>query len=101
MQVPDNEMFRVNVMGTMNVLDAACKLGIKKVVLASSVTVYGVTYANGKRSYEVFPVDESHSTRCTDSYALSKVCAERVAEGYAGRFGVDVYCLRIGRVCQC
>lgn len=37
----DNETYRVNVMGTYNVIEAAMKLGIRKVVIASSETTYG------------------------------------------------------------
>jgi nucleoside-diphosphate-sugar epimerase len=35
---PDNEVFRINVMSTYNILDAAAKYGIKKVIIASSET---------------------------------------------------------------
>jgi len=42
MITPDNELYRVNVMGTYNVIEAAVKLGIKKIVIASSETTYGV-----------------------------------------------------------
>ena len=38
MLVPDNECFRVNVMSTYNVIEAACKLGVKKIIIASSET---------------------------------------------------------------
>lgn len=109
MIVSDGETFRVNVMGTHNVIEAACKLGVKKVILASSVTVYGVSFAQGNVAYPSFPVMEDDADRCnpTDPYALSKLCGERVARSYAGRYryrsesnggGVDIYCLRIGRV---
>jgi nucleoside-diphosphate-sugar epimerase len=38
---PDNETFRVNTIGTYNVIEAAVKLGIKKIIIASSETTYG------------------------------------------------------------
>ena len=38
---PDNETFRINVLSTYNVIDAAVKLGIRKVIFASSETTYG------------------------------------------------------------
>ncbi|EXJ55934.1 hypothetical protein A1O7_08865 [Cladophialophora yegresii CBS 114405] len=98
MVVSDGETFRINVLGTHNVVEAACKLGIKKVILASSVTVYGVAFGQGDLEYASFPVTEACDTNPTDPYALSKLCGERVARGYAARFGVDIYCLRIGRV---
>src|SRR5262245_2438147 len=42
---PDNEVFRINVMSTYNVLDAATKYGIRKVIIASSETTYGICFA--------------------------------------------------------
>lgn len=47
MLVPDNECFMANVQSTYNVIEAACKLGIKKIVIASSETTYGVCFAQG------------------------------------------------------
>ena len=38
---PDNETFRINTLGTYNVIEAATKLGIKKIIFASSETTYG------------------------------------------------------------
>lgn len=38
MLVPDNETFRANVVSTYNVIDAACELGIKKIIIGSSET---------------------------------------------------------------
>ena len=35
MLVPDNETFRGNVLSTYNVIEAACKLGVKKIIIAS------------------------------------------------------------------
>lgn len=47
MLITDDELFRINTQSTYNVVEAAARLGIKKVILASSGTVYGVTYAEG------------------------------------------------------
>ena len=49
MITPDNEVFRVNAMGTYNVIEAAVKLGITKIVIASSETTYGLVFANEPR----------------------------------------------------
>ncbi|PVH72300.1 NAD(P)-binding protein [Cadophora sp. DSE1049] len=96
MLVPDNETFRGNILGTYNVIEAACKLGVKKIIIASSVCVYGVTYAEGDIDFPSFPVDEEVDINPTDTYSISKVCSERVARGFARRFGIDIYVLRIG-----
>lgn len=100
MIVPDNEVYRVNVMGTYNVLDAATKLGIKKVIIASSETTYGIVFAHGHRDPEYFPLDEDYPVKPMDSYATSKICNERTAEAFALRTGTDIYALRIGNVVE-
>ncbi len=71
----DNECFRVNTMGTYNVIDAAVKNGVRKIVFASSETTYGVCFADGERKPEYIPVDEEHPTIPEDSYAMSKVAS--------------------------
>jgi len=96
--VPDNELFRVNTLSSYNVIEAACKLGIKKIILASSITTYGVTFADGDVDYQSFPVEETQDINPMDTYAISKMCMERVARGFANKFGVDIYVLRLGAV---
>ena len=97
---PDNETFRVNVMGTYNVLEAAMKLGIRKVIVASSETTYGVCFAEGDLDYHSFPLDEDYDIDPMDSYGLSKLINERTARAFAARFKADIYALRIGNVIE-
>ena len=98
MIVPDDEAFRINALSTYNVVDAACKLGVKKIILASSGCIYGVTFASGDVDFDGFPIGETLDVNPMDTYGISKVCVERIARGFACRFGVDIYCLRIGTV---
>lgn len=98
MLVPDSELFRINTMGTYNIIEASCRLGVKKIILASSICVYGVTYAEGNVDFASFPVDENTETRPTDVYSLSKLCAERTAQSFASKFAIDIYALRIGAI---
>ena len=98
MIAPDNETFRGNTLSTYNVIEAASRLNIKKIITASSITVYGVSFAEGDVDYPSYPVDEDVDANPMDTYAISKVCGERVARGFARRFGNDIYVLRIGRV---
>jgi nucleoside-diphosphate-sugar epimerase len=100
MITPDNEVFRINTMGTYNVIEAAVKLGIKKVIIASSETTYGLVFANEPRNPEYFPLDEEYPVDPMDSYALSKICNERTARAFALRSGIDIYAIRIGNVIE-
>jgi len=100
MIVPDNETFKANVMSTYNVIEAACKLGVKKIMVASSETTYGVCFAEGDYDYHSFPLEEDYDNDPMDSYALSKLCGERTARTFARRYGVDIYALRIGNVIE-
>ncbi len=98
--VPDNEVFRINVMSTYNVIEAAVKLGIRKVVIASSETTYGVCFAEGERDFASLPLEEDDDVDPMDSYALSKVVNEKNARAFALRTGADIYALRIGNVIE-
>ena len=100
MIVPDNETFLANVSSTYNVIEAACKLGVKKILIASSETTYGVCFAQGDVDYHSFPLEEDYDVDPMDSYALSKLCGERTARTFARRFKNDIYALRIGNVIE-
>lgn len=97
---PDNETYRVNTMGTYNVMEAAVKLGVKKIIFASSETTYGVCFADGMRKPEYIPVDEDHPVVPEDSYAMSKVVNEITAKSFQRRSGFDIYGLRINNVIE-
>ncbi|QPM91486.1 NAD-dependent epimerase/dehydratase family protein [Pseudooceanicola algae] len=96
----DNECYRVNTLGTYNMLDAAVKLGVKKVIFASSETTYGICFADGERKPAYIPVDEQHPTVPEDSYAMSKVVNEVTARSFQQRSGIDIYGLRINNVIE-
>ncbi|SDZ61220.1 Nucleoside-diphosphate-sugar epimerase [Jannaschia faecimaris] len=97
---PDCETYRVNVLSTYNVLEAAAKLGIPKVIFASSETTYGICFAQGEMRPDYLPVDEEHPTVPQDSYAMSKVANEVTARSFQARTGADVYGLRINNVIE-
>ncbi|KAK3111276.1 hypothetical protein LTR53_013634 [Teratosphaeriaceae sp. CCFEE 6253] len=100
MLVPDSECFRGNVLATYNIVEAASKLGVKKILVASSETTYGVCFSEGKTDYHSFPLEEDYDVDPMDTYALSKLCGERTARTFARRFGTDIYALRIGNVIE-
>ena len=96
--VADPEVIRVNVLGTHNIIEAALKLGIRKIILASSEAAYGFAYAEHLLKPNYFPVDEMHPLAPTDAYGLSKLLNEETARALAARSGCDMYALRIGDV---
>ena len=97
---PDNATFHANVSSTYNVIEAAVKLGIRKVIIASSETTYGVCFAEGDKDFHSFPLEEDYDVDPMDSYGLSKVVNEKTARAFAMRTGADIYALRIGNVIE-
>ena len=78
---------RVNVEGTVNVLEAARRTGVKKLIIASSSSVYGV---NSK-----VPFSESDPIFSAISpYAASKLACEALGHVYHHVYGMDVVMLR-------
>ena len=97
---PDNETFRVNTIGTYNVIEAAVKLGIKKIIIASSETTYGICFSDGETDPKDLPLEEDYDVDPMDSYGLSKVVNEKTARSFQRRSGFDIYALRIGNVIE-
>ncbi len=97
---PDNETFRINTLGTYNVIEAATKLGIKKIIFASSETTYGFCFAQGNPIPKWLPIEEDYETNPTDSYGLSKVLNEQTGKAFQKRTGIDIYALRIGNIIE-
>jgi UDP-glucuronate 4-epimerase len=78
---------RVNVEGTVNLLEAARKTGVKKLTLASSSSVYGV---NSKVPFsEADPIVSAISP-----YAASKLACEALGHVYHHIYGLDIAMLR-------
>ncbi|HEY7608930.1 MAG TPA: NAD(P)-dependent oxidoreductase [Alphaproteobacteria bacterium] len=89
----------VNILGAVNVLEAARRFGLARVVLASSSTVgYPAFNSNpGERYPEDFRM-KVLSERPTTFYSATKLAGEHLALIYAADFGVDVVLLRYGAV---
>ena len=78
-------VFRTNVVSTFNVLEAATILGIKKVVMASSISGLGYAYRHRPFNPLYLPIDEAHPLLSQDCYGLSKMIGEELAEGFLRR----------------
>lgn len=96
----DNKTFAVNTIGTYNVIEAAVKLGIRKIIIASSETTYGICFSDGETDPHSLPVEEDYDVDPMDSYGLSKVVNEKTARAFQRRSGFDIYALRIGNVIE-
>jgi NAD dependent epimerase/dehydratase len=75
-----------NVLGTLNVLEAARQLGTPRVVHTSTSEVYGTARS--------VPITEDHPLQGQSPYSASKIGADKIAESYHLSFGVPVATLR-------
>jgi UDP-glucose 4-epimerase len=76
----------VNILGTINLLNAAKKSNIKRFIYISSAAVYGKP--------EYLPIDEKHPTNPLSPYGLSKLTGEKYAMMFHVLYGLPVVCLR-------
>ncbi len=75
-----------NVLGTLNVLEAARQHSTERVVVTSTSEVYGTALK--------MPIDETHPLQGQSPYSASKIAADMMAEAFARSFGVPVVILR-------
>lgn len=75
-----------NVLGTLNVLEAARGTTVRRVVQTSTSEVYG--------SAITMPITESHPLQGQSPYSASKIGADMMAEAYARSFDLPVVILR-------
>ena len=86
--------FGVNVMGTWNAVQAAREAGIRKVVLASSISATGLGEMRPDFPPEYLPVDEAHPMKPAHAYGMSKLVVEDIARGFALQGDISITCLR-------
>jgi nucleoside-diphosphate-sugar epimerase len=91
---PDEVVFLNNVGATYNALQAAMTLGIKRAIIASSASAYGMAWARPTFPPLYAPLDEEHPFIVRDPYALSKETDERTAEMFVRRCGMTVLAYR-------
>jgi nucleoside-diphosphate-sugar epimerase len=90
---PD-QVFRTNMTSTHAVFAAAARLGLQRVVWASSETTLGLPF---ERPPDYAPVDEAHMYPET-SYALSKVLGEEMARQFSRWSGIPFIGLRFSNI---
>ncbi|NCO83957.1 MAG: UDP-glucose 4-epimerase [Nitrospirae bacterium CG_4_10_14_3_um_filter_44_29] len=80
-----------NIIGTLNIIEAGLKAGLKKFIFASTGgAIYG--------AQDYFPVDEMHPLRPLSPYAVAKLSCEKYLYCYKYNFGLDYITLRYSNV---
>ena len=93
---PNEDTFRINAIGTFNVHEAAWRLGIRRVVTASSEAVLGWAPGTMVREFapDYLPIDEDHPVGAQEAYGLSKIACEAIARSYTAKCGMETVVLR-------
>ena len=89
--------FSTNIRSTHTVFSAAARLGLRRVVWASSETTLGLPF---EQPPDYAPVDERHPLRPESSYALSKVLGEEMARQFSRWSGIPFLGLRFSNVME-
>jgi len=75
-----------NAIGTLNVMEAARRAGVSRVIHTSTSEVYG--------SAQYVPIDEKHPLVGQSPYSASKIAADQISHSYWASFGLPVTTLR-------
>lgn len=97
-RAPDHVTFENNTLSTYNVFSACARLGIDRIVWASSETIFGLPF----RTPPAFvPLDETHPDRPEWSYSLTKMLGEKMAIEYVRWHPqLSIASLRFSNVCD-
>lgn len=76
----------VNVLGTLQILEASRRAGVRKVVFSSSAAIFG--------ELKTLPIREDHPVEPDSPYGASKLGAEKLCLSYAKLHELEVVCLR-------
>lgn len=91
---PNETVFVGNAAATFVVLDQAARVGVRRAVIASSLSITGLPFSPKPAVPDYVPVDEAMPLLVADPYALSKQADEATADMVARRDGMDVVALR-------
>ena len=81
----------INIKGTLQLLEASVKHGVKKFIFASTGgAIYG--------EHDYFPADENHPLQPLSPYGISKLCAEKYLYSYYNTYGLKYTVLRYSNV---
>jgi len=82
---------QVNILGTINLLQASVKTGVKKFMFASTGgAIYG--------EQEYFPADEDHPTNPVSPYGISKLAGEKYLNYFRLQYGLEIAIMRYANI---
>jgi len=76
----------INVLGTINILEAARKKNVRKIVFSSSAGIFG--------ELKHLPISEDHPVEPGSPYGASKLAAEKLCLAYSKLYDLEAVCLR-------
>jgi uronate dehydrogenase len=88
---PWEMILRANIIGCYNLFEAARRNGVKRVLFASSNHATGFYKRDEKIDHRIYPKPDSR-------YGVSKAFGEQIGSLYADKYGMQVFCMRIGNV---
>jgi len=91
---PYPTVFRTNVLSTYHVGEAAGRLGLRKMVAASSINALGITMAERQFNPHYLPIDEEHPRLPQDAYSLTKLLDEEILGALHRRTGIQTIAIR-------
>jgi uronate dehydrogenase len=86
-----DHILSANIAGFYNVIEAARANGVKRFLVATSNHAVGFYRTDQTIDHTVYPKPDSR-------YGVSKVFNEALASLYADRYGMEIFCMRIGNV---
>lgn len=89
----ENPIFdaKVNILGSLNILEASKKFGVKKIIFASTG---GAIYGEAKK----IPTPENYPPNPISPYGIAKLAVENYLKFYKENFGLNFVSLRFGNV---
>jgi uronate dehydrogenase len=88
---PWDAILRANIIGCYNLFEAARINGVKRILFPTSNHACGFYRRDQKIDHRVYPKSDSR-------YGVSKVFGEQLGSLYADKYGMQVFCIRIGNV---
>lgn len=88
---PWEDILRANIVGCYNLFEAARAKGVRRIVFATSNHAVGFYRRDQTIDHRVYPKPDGR-------YGVSKVFGEALGSLYADKYGLEVFCIRIGNV---